>query len=310
MQVFRALGGFVVIRAKHWLVLFALVALWGSSYLMVEISLTLFRPEQIAGLRILTAAIVLFAAMFWRGERLPRDLKSWAYFLGIAVIGNCVPFFLISWGQQEVESGLAGILAASTPLAVLILAHFTLIDERLGVRQVLGFVSGFAGIVVLMGPDSIAALGGSTSRLLSQLAIFSGAICYAVATVMARSMPATPPLVAAAGVILLAAAVMSPFSISGAQLLGEISWQTGAAIGFLGLFGTGLASILYFHLVSATSARFTSLLNYLVPVWAVGLGAWVLGEKLPLNSWLALALIFVGLILASQPTGIMTRSKH
>ena len=115
---------------------------------------------------------------------------------------------------------------------------------------------------------------------------------------------------AAAGVILLAAAVMSPFSIGGAQLLGEISWQTGAAIGFLGLFGTGLASILYFHLVSATSARFTSLLNYLVPVWAVGLGAWVLGEKLPLNSWLALVLIFVGLILASQPTGIMTRAKH
>jgi drug/metabolite transporter (DMT)-like permease len=280
-------------RAKHWLILFALVALWGSSYLMVEIALAVWRPEQLAGLRIMTAAIVLFAALFWRGDRLPRDLKSWGYFLAIALIGNCLPFYLISWGQQEVESGLAGILAASTPLAVLILAHFTLIDERLSVRQLLGFVSGFAGIVVLMGPDSIAALGGSTSRLLSQLAIFAGAICYAVATVTARAMPATPPLVAAAGVILLAAAVMSPYSIAGARLLGSISWQTGAAIGFLGLFGTGLASILYFHLIAETSARFTSLLNYLVPVWAVGLGAWVLGEKL-----------------ASQSTSIMTRPKH
>jgi drug/metabolite transporter (DMT)-like permease len=297
-------------RAKHWLILFALVALWGSSYLMVEIALAVWRPEQLAGLRIMTAAIVLFAALFWRGDRLPRDLKSWGYFLAIALIGNCLPFYLISWGQQEVESGLAGILAASTPLAVLILAHFTLIDERLSVRQLLGFVSGFAGIVVLMGPDSIAALGGSTSRLLSQLAIFAGAICYAVATVTARAMPATPPLVAAAGVILLAAAVMGPYSIAGARLLGSISWQTGAAIGFLGLFGTGLASILYFHLIAETSARFTSLLNYLVPVWAVGLGAWVLDEKLPLNSWLALALIFLGLILASQSTSIMTRPKH
>jgi drug/metabolite transporter (DMT)-like permease len=176
-------------RAKHWLILFALVALWGSSYLMVEIALAVWRPEQLAGLRIMTAAIVLFAALFWRGDRLPRDLKSWGYFLAIALIGNCLPFYLISWGQQEVESGLAGILAASTPLAVLILAHFTLIDERLSVRQLLGFVSGFAGIVVLMGPDSIAALGGSTSRLLSQLAIFAGAICYAVATVTARYSP-------------------------------------------------------------------------------------------------------------------------
>jgi drug/metabolite transporter (DMT)-like permease len=175
---------------------------------------------------------------------------------------------------------------------------------------VFGFLAGFAGIVVLMGPDSIAALGGSMGRLLSQLAILAGAICYAIATVTARSLPSTPPLVAASGVILLAAALMSPYSVSGARLLGGISWQTGAAIGFLGLFGTGLASILYFHLVADTSARFTSLLNYLVPVWAVGLGAWVLEEKLPLNSWLALALIFVGLILASKSTSIMTRAKH
>jgi len=277
---------------------------------MVEISLAVWRPAQITGLRILTAAIVLSAAMLWRGDKLPRDARSWAYFLAIAVIGNCLPFFLISWGQQEVESGLAGILAASTPLAVLILAHFTLVDERLSWPQVLGFVSGFSGIVVLMGPDSIAALGGSSDRLLSQLAIFAGAVCYAVATVTARSMPAMPPLVAAAGVTLLATVAMSPYSIGGARLLGSISWQTGAAIGFLGLFGTGLASILYFHLVAETSARFTSLLNYLVPVWAVGLGAWVLGEKLPLNSWLALALIFVGLILASKSTSIMTRAEH
>ena len=299
----------MTIRPRHWLILFALVALWGSSYLMVAVSLAVWRPEQITGLRILTAAIVLAVAMIWRGERLPRDLRSWIYFLIIAVIGNCLPFFLISWGQQQVESGLAGILAASTPLTVLILAHFTLVDERLSWRQVIGFVCGFAGIVVLMGPDSIAALGGSTSRLWSQLAIFVGAVCYAVATVVARLMPATSPLVAAAGVILIATAVMSPFSVDGARLLAGISWQSGAAIGFLGLFGTGLASILYFRLVAETSARFTSLLNYLVPVWAVGLGAWVLGETLPLNSWLALVLILVGLILASKSTNIMTRPR-
>ena len=298
------------IRTRHWLVLLTLVALWGSSYLMVEIALAVWRPAQITGMRILTAAVVLFAAMAWRRQRLPGDLKSWGYFLAIAVIGNCLPFFLISWGQQEVESGLAGILAATTPLAVLILAHFTLADERLGVRQVLGFVSGFAGIVVLMGPDSMAALGGSASRLLSQLAIFAGALCYAVATVTARSMPATSPVVASTGVILLAAVITSPYSVDAARLLSGVSWQAGAAIGFLGLLGTGMASILYFYLVAETSARFTSLLNYLVPVWAVGLGAWVLGEKLPLNSWLALSLIFLALILVSRSTSIMTRAKQ
>ncbi len=288
------------IQPVHWALLLALVVLWGSSYLMVEIALAVWRPEQITGLRILSAAVVLIAAMWVRGQRFPLIWRSWRYFLGIAVIGNCLPFFLISWGQQEVESGLAGILAASTPLVVLILAHFVLADERLSLRHVFAFVFGFAGIVVLMGPESFAALGGSASRWLSQAAILGGAVSYAVATVMARRMPAISPVVTSAGVMLLASSLMSPFSISGARLFSGIAWQPAMAIGFLGLLGTGLASILYFRLIAETSARFTSLLNYLVPVWAVILGALVLDETVSLSSVLALALILGGLILTSR----------
>ncbi len=147
------------IQPVHWALLLALVALWGSSYLMVEIALAVWRPEQITGLRILSAAVVLVIAMLVRGQRFPLIWRSWRYFLGIAVIGNCLPFFLISWGQQEVESGLAGILAASTPLVVLILAHFVLADERLSLRHVFAFVFGFAGIVVLMGTGILCRIG-------------------------------------------------------------------------------------------------------------------------------------------------------
>jgi len=292
------------IRPVHWATLLGLAALWGSSYLMVEFALTVWDPAQVVGLRVLCAALVLVLAVIIGRFRYPLNFRPWGYFLVIAVLGNCLPFFLISWGQQEVESGLAGILAATTPLVVLVLAHFMLADERMSLRHVLAFLFGFAGIGILMGADSLAALGGSSIRLLSQLAIFGGAVCYAVATVIARRMPVMSPIVTSAGVMLLASGLMSPFSFSGARAFGSVSWQPAVAIGFLGILGTGLASILYFHLVAETGARFTSLLNYLVPVWAVCLGVWVLDETLPVSSWLALTLILLGLMLTSGALNI------
>lgn len=290
----------MTLRAGHWGLLLALVVLWGSGYLMVEIALTTWRPAEIAGLRIVTAAAVLLGVMLIRGERLPAGRAHWGLLIAIAAIGNCLPFFLISWGQQQVESGLAGILAASTPLFVLVMAHFTLADERFNLRQLAAFGVGFAGIVVLLGADSLAALGGSAARLLSQLAILGGSVCYAAATVLARRLPAASPVVTSAGVMLVASLVMSPFIGSGLAIGGEFTPPAAAAVAFLGLFGTGAASILYFRLVAETGARFTSLLNYLVPVWAIGLGAVFLDENLHWSAWFGLILLLGGLILISK----------
>jgi drug/metabolite transporter (DMT)-like permease len=289
--------------------LFSLVALWGSSYLMIELALAVWRPAEIAGLRVATAAVALVAAVMLRGERLPTDRRHWFLLAVIAVIGNCLPFFLISWGQQHLESGLAGILTASTPLFVLIMAHFALDDERLGPRHVLAFVLGFAGIAVLLGPDSLAALGGSGARLMSQFAILGAAACYGAATVLARKLPEASSVVTATGVMLAASLVMTPFVVRGAAAFDMEDWGAAAAIGFVGVLGTGIASIVYFRLIAETGARFTSLLNYLVPVWAVSLGAIVLGEQLPIMSWLGLFLVLGGLILIPK-SGMIARQNN
>ena len=299
----------MTIRPVYWFVLLCLVLVWGSSYLMIEIALRAWQPAQITGLRILLAAMVLLVSVVLSRSSIPLDRRTWAFFLVIAVIGNCLPFFLISWGQQHVESGLAGILAASTPLAVLILAHFILPDERLRRRHLASFILGFAGIVVLMGPDSLAALGGGGNRLLAQCAILGGSICYALATVIARRMPPVSPLVTSAGVMILASGLMTPFIIDGAAVLPEAAGPAILALGFLGVFGTGAASILYFYLINRTGARFTSLLNYLVPVWALLLGTTILGEKFPITTWFALILILSGLILMSRSDDIVPHSE-
>ena len=298
----------MTVRPAHWVALLCLVALWGSSYLMIEVALGTWKPAEIAALRIMAAAVVLLLAMLLRGERLPSSWRHWSLFAAIALIGNCLPFFLISWGQQHVESGLAGILAASTPLFVLVLAHFTLDDERLSGRHVGAFGLGFCGIVALMGPDSLAAVGGSTERLLAQLAILGGAVGYAIATVIARKLPAGSALMTSAGVMLVGSLFMVPYVGNSLPVTG-LQWQAAAAIGFLGVMGTGVASILYFRLIAETGARFTSMLNYLVPVWAVGLGAAVLGELLPWTSWLGLSLVLGGLLLVSKSAIIPNEIK-
>ena len=205
----------MTVRGSHWALLLALVALWGLVLPDDRTGVTAWQPTEIAGLRIATAAVVLLVAMVARGERLPRNPRHWGLLALIGLVGNCLPFVLISWGQQQVESGLAGILAASTPLFVLIMAHYALDDEPLARPQAVAFGVGFAGIVVLLGPDSLAALGGSTERLLSQLAILGAAAGYAAATVIARKLPETSAVVTSAGVMLTAAVFMSPFVGSG-----------------------------------------------------------------------------------------------
>ncbi len=287
-----------VLKPRHWAILLLLSLLWGSSYLMIRIALEAWSPDQITGLRILLAAVVLLVLALVPVGRymMPRSLRPWAFFLAIALIGNCIPFYLISWGQQQVESGLAGILAAVTPLCVLLMAHFMLDDERITRLHLVGFLLGFAGVVVLMGPDSLAAIGGSTGRLVSQLAILAGAVCYALATVLARLMPGSHPVVTSAAVMVLAALVVSPLTVPDAMLNVEYTSIQVAAIAFLGVLCTGVASIMYFYLVSHTSARFVSLLNYLVPLWAVTLGWLVFDESLTANTLLALMLVISALV--------------
>jgi len=285
---------------RHWAGLLLLVVLWGSSYSLIEVALSVVAPLQLTALRITAAALVLLVGVVASGRRLPPSPGLWGRMLLMALLGSMGPFFLISWGQLEVESALAGILAAITPLCVLVMAHFLLPDERLERRHALAFLLAFAGVVVLLGGEALGGLGGSVPRLLAQLALLLAAICYAGATVYARFLPGTDPLVTAAMVMSSAALLLAPVTLGSLPALAGAGALPLLALGFLGVFGTGLASIVYFQLIRSVGARFTSLLNYLVPVWAALLGAQLLGERVPTSAWLALALILAGMLLTQR----------
>ena len=283
----------------HWLLLFALVAMWGSSFLFTKIAVAAIAPTDLVAGRFLLATATLAAVLAATRRRLPGSPRLWLFFLAMALMGNCIPFWLITWGQQRIDSGLAGILMAIMPLTTVMLAHFLVAGERLNRFKAAGFLLGFLGIVVLMGPAVLLELSGSGTVLLSELAVLGGAVCYAVNTIIARHRPKSDALVAAAGVALVACLIMTPASaLTGLPDPGEIPASAAIALAVLGVVSTATATVVYFKLIALAGPSFVSLINYLIPAWAVLIGTLFLGERPEWTALAGLAFILSGIALA------------
>jgi drug/metabolite transporter (DMT)-like permease len=228
--------------------------------------------------------------------QLPRDWKSWAGFAGLAVLNTIVPFVLIAWGQQEMSIGLAAILNAATPLSTLVLAHFLTTDEPLSGRRAAGVLIGFAGVVLLVGPEALAGLG---TALLAQLACILATVSYGFALIWARRMRGLDGVVVAGGQFLFA----TPVSILLACIV-DRPWTLAfpgpaalASVAGLALLSTAAAYIVYFRLMQRYGAGNASLVTMLIPVSAMALGALVLDERPEPLSLAGFAVIVAGLAL-------------
>jgi drug/metabolite transporter (DMT)-like permease len=282
-----------------WVMLWSLVALWGSAFLLIAVALKGYSPLSISTGRLIIGAAVLMLIVVLTGRRIPREWASWGRFVLMALVGNALPFFLVSWGQQGIPSGLAGILMAVMPLVVLALAHFLVPGERMSPRRVLGFVAGFAGIVILLGPQT-GSLSG-TSGLAYPLAVLGAAVCYGLNVIIARRSPSMDPVVVSASVLLLAAMISAAaWLATGDPGRAHPGPAPRLALLALGAFCTGLATVLYYRIVNAAGATFLSLINYLIPVWAVGVGALFLGERLPPSAFAGLAMILGGIVISQS----------
>jgi drug/metabolite transporter (DMT)-like permease len=281
----------------HWGLLLALSSMWGSSFLMMKIAVAALPPSAVASGRLVLAAAVLGAVVAVSGRRLPRSPRAWGFFLAMAVVGNAVPFWLIAFGQQSIDSGLAGILMAVMPLTTIVLAHFLVDGERLTGAKAGGFVLGFLGIVVLMGPEALRGLGGPEP--IAQLAVLSAAICYACNSIIARRRPQDGDAVMAATVVMgIGAVLMLPLGLPAMPRPVDVPLASALALLALGVISTALATVVYFKLIAAAGPSFLSLINYLIPLIAVVLGMIALGERPEPNALVALGLILAGIALA------------
>jgi len=304
-------------QPSHWAMLIALMAMFGSSFLFIELAVASLSPLLIVAGRMLVASLFLGVIVRIMGLSLPRVFgpgglgpfsRAWSFFIAIAIAGNLLPFFLIGWGQQQVPSSLAGILVSIMPIVTALLAHWIIGDDRLTRAKLVGFIVGFSGIIVLFGPEALGAV--TAAPIWAQCLILGAACCYAVNTVLARLAPEVHPVAAGFCVTLAANILIWPPTI-----LIDRPWTADPSLTavlstiVLGIFPTGLAAVVYFRLVRAAGASFVGLVNYLVPPFAVLLGVVLLDERLTWNAYLALAIVLSGIGLTQWAERRRARGK-
>ena len=282
-----------------WLLLISLGIIWGMSFLGVELALVNFKPLTIASFRITLAAIILYLICTLTGNKLPshndpNGKKILLHCLGFGLFSNAIPFSLLSWGQINVSSGFAGITMAVVPLVVLPMSHYLVPGQQMTKVKIFGFIIGFIGVIILIGPSSVEVTNNSTI-ISAQIACILASVCYATGSIITKLTPPVNLVSFTSCSLLISSLIMLPLSfiVDGLpffyfdlSLLGLI---------YLGLFPTALATIMLVTLIRLKGPPFLSLVNYQVPVWALIFGLFILDEDLPTQFIIALFIILIGL---------------
>jgi drug/metabolite transporter (DMT)-like permease len=281
-------------KARHSFVFILIGLIWSSSFMWIKLALHEVGPMRLVAFRVLFGLLFGIGVMLILRVSLPRSLKTWLPLLVLGITNVALPYFLVSWGQQSIDWGVASILDATVPLFTIVIAHLALHDDKITLPKVLGLLIGFAGVVVMMSKD----FGGSTGSFLGQLAVIAASACYAGSAVLARKytedMPgvqrSTISLLSATGVMWLAA-----FAMESPVVLPNLN-MTWIALLWLGILGSGFAYILLYYLIHEIGPTRTSMVTYIFPLGGVTLGVIFLNEAL---TWQLVA--GAVLILASLP---------
>lgn len=284
------------ITAASWIMIAVLGLTWGGTFMVTELALTEMPPFWLAAARVVFAAGLMSSVWGALGFRLFSDQTSptdWAFMIIIGVLSSAVPFSLLAWGQQYVTSGFAGVSMAAVALIVLPLAHFLVPGERLNLRKVIGFLIGFAGVVILIGSSAFESTGAAFETY-GRLACVAAASCYAISSILMRRLPDVDAIGLATVLLIIGACVTLPLAAVAEGPPPMPSPQIWAVLAFLGLVPTAAANFLRVLVVRSAGPVFMSLVNYQVPVWSVVLGALILSEPLPPSLLMAMVLILIG----------------
>lgn len=292
-------------KPKQLLALLALSAVWGASFLFIKLAVRSdaapgnFPPVTLVGIRIGGGALLLYALLKLRG--LNFAWHAWFPLMIMGLINAALPYFLFAWGEQRIDSNLAAIYNATTPLFTVILALFFVREERLSPVRSLGVVVGFLGIVYLFS-DSLGRIGGSgAATMYGQLACVAAGFSYGLGNMWGRrKLMRLQPLQLATGQLLFGALWTLPII-----LFVEQPWRTLdpsltaiGALAILTIAGTGFAQILYFYLLTQVGATRTAQVTYLLPLFGL-LWGWLIGETITSRALGALVIVLVGVLIVN-----------
>jgi drug/metabolite transporter (DMT)-like permease len=291
-----------VTTSRRGVVLVAVLALiWGSNFLWIKVALDGLSPVQLTLARMAAGALVLAVIVRARAESAPTDRRFIGHITVAALVGNVVPYLLFAIGEQTVDSALAGVLNATTPLWTVLVAVLAGQERNLTSTRVVGLAVGFVGALVIFQPWTLD--GGD--NLGGQLACLAAAASYGVSYVyIARFL--TPrrlsPFVLAYGQMIAATVLLVPAALVAGRQSIEVDASVLAALAMLGFVGTGLAYVINYIIIARDGATVASTVTYLLPVVAVVLGAVVLDEAITVAMLVGTTIVLVGVALARRPS--------
>jgi drug/metabolite transporter (DMT)-like permease len=277
---------------------------WGSSFLWIKVALGGLDPVQIAFARLALGGLTLLGLCLVTRTPLPRGRAVWLRLLVPAVLGNAVPFVLFGIGEQRIDSGMAGVLNATTPLWALLIALAAGTERGLGGRRIGGLLLGFAGVVLIFAPWRT-----GVSSVLGALACVLASVCYAVSfTFIGRELSGrvSPVQLSTAQVGLAAVLTALALPVAGRS---PVQLTPGIAAGLLvlGVCGTGVAYLLNNRVIADEGATTAATVTYLVPVVSVLLGTLVLGEPLTPRIGAGAVVVLAGVWLSGRRAGQTSR---
>ncbi|HVM29485.1 MAG TPA: DMT family transporter [Candidatus Limnocylindrales bacterium] len=285
-----------------WLLFLLLSFFWGSSYLFIKIGVGEgLQPFTLVTIRLLIGFLLLAAVVLALRVPLPRRGRTYGHLVVLGFSAVALPFFLITWAAQFVDSALTATLTAPVPLFVIPIAALMLGDEGITINKVVGVTVGMVGVAILMGFD-IAEVG--RADLTPQLALVGAAASYALAGVYARRFvhglrAMIPSMFQVFFAMLMSAAAAFALERPIEQAAG-LSLTAIFAVIWLGLLGSGMAYLLFYRLLGRWGPTRISLVAYTLPVWGIALGWLVLNEQIHEGLVLGTALVIGGIAIVNN----------
>ena len=300
----------LTMSASDWALLVLLSVFWGGSFFFTGLVVREIPPLSGALGRVAIAGAALFVVVLALRQAMPRTLEAWKPIAVFAVINNVVPFSLLFWGQTHIASGLASILNATAPLFTIVVANFATTDDKLTPARFVGLVVGFAGVVIMMGPDL---LGAFDKHVLAQLACLLAACFYAGSSVYGRRFRAQPPAALACAQMVVSTLIFIPIVALAERpwMLPMPSAQALWALAGVGLISTAAAYLIYFRILARAGATNLMLVTFLIPVSAILLGTLFLREVLEPRHFAGMAAIALGLLaIDGRPARALVRAMR
>ena len=286
-----------------WLIFIALGFFWGSSYLFIKIGVDHgLQPFTLIMFRLLIGFVLLATVVAVAREPLPRDPRTYGHLAVMGTINIAIPFALITFAEQTVDSSLASVINSAVPLFVIVIAALFLKGETITLNRVAGLIVGFIGVALLVGFD---VTDLSSANAVGELALIGATISYAIGAVYSRrNIHGLRPMIPALFQVFFGLLITGTLAFVTERPL-AVEWvpESLLAVVWLGLLGSGLAYLCFFRILQHWGATRTSLVAYLLPVYGIALGALVLNERIDVTTLVGTALIIGGIALVNSRYG-------